>query len=409
MKRSTDRILTTHVGSLCRPPDVLEGILKKVSGQPRDEAAFDEQVRKGVQENIRMQAEVGIDIPSDGEVGRPSFAGYITERLGGLATTTEAPKDAGNPMNYPILNEEFPGFMVQYNAMYRTIWMPRSIPRELVDAAIERTRAERVIVTDKISYQGQADIKRDLDVYKDALQGFQFEEAFVPAATPSRSDEDPEHVYPSEQAYLYDVADAMREEYKAIVDAGFVVQLDLGLPARNQVLPGKPRPTWEELRRASEMQVEAYNHALQGIPEDRVRYHLCWGSMNTPHTSDIPLKEIVDLILKINAQAYSIEAANPRHEHEWMVWQDVKLPEGKILIPGIVSHQTNVVEHPELVAWRIKNYASVVGKENVIASTDCGFSQGWSMIRVHPEVQWAKLRSLAEGAALASKDLWGRN
>jgi 5-methyltetrahydropteroyltriglutamate--homocysteine methyltransferase len=409
MKRSTDRILTTHVGSLCRPPEVLEGILTKVAGKPRDEVVFNELVRKGVQENIRMQAEVGIDIPSDGEVGRPSFAGYITERLGGLTTTTEAPKDAGNPMNYPILNEEFPGFMAQYNAMYRTIWMPPSVPRSLVGEAVEQTRAERVIVTDKISYRGQAEIKRDLDVYKEALAGFQFEEAFVPAATPSRSDEDPENIYPNEQAYLYAVADAMREEYKAIVDAGFVVQLDLGLPARNQVLPGKPRPSWEELRRASEMQVEAYNHALQGIPEDRVRYHLCWGSMNTPHTSDIPLKEIVDLILKINAQAYSIEAANPRHEHEWMVWKDVKLPEGKILIPGIVSHQTNVVEHPELVAWRIKNYASVVGKENLIASTDCGFSQGWSMIRVHPEVQWAKLRSLAEGAALASKELWGRN
>ncbi len=372
MKRSTDRILTTHVGSLTRPPEVLEGILTRVSGQPRDEATFNAMVRKGVQENVRMQAEVGIDVPSDGEVGKPSFAGYITERLGGLQTTTEAPKSADNAMNYPILNEEYPGFMAQYNSMYRTMWMPRSIPRDLVDAAVERTRNERVIVADKITYQGHDDIKRDLAVFKEALQGLQFEEAFVPAATPSRSDEDPEQIYPSEQAYLYAVADAMREEYRAIVDAGFVVQLDLGLPARNQVLPGKPRPTWEELRRASEMQVEAYNHALQGIPEDRVRYHLCWGSMNTPHTSDIPLKDIVDLILKINAQAYSIEAANPRHEHEWMVW------------------------------------ASVVGKENVIASTDCGFSQGWSMIRVHPEVQWAKLRTLAEGAALASKELWGR-
>src|SRR5215213_6291975 len=164
MKRSTDRILTTHVGSLCRPPDVLEGILTKVSGKPRDEAAFNEQVRKGVIDNVRMQAEVGIDIPSDGEVGKPSFAGYITERLGGLETTTEAPRDAGNPMNYPILNEEFPGFMAQYNAMYRTMWMPPSVPRDLVDAAVERTRAERVIVSDKISYQGQAEIKRDLDV-----------------------------------------------------------------------------------------------------------------------------------------------------------------------------------------------------------------------------------------------------
>src|SRR5829696_3408085 len=202
MKRSTDRILTTHVGSLCRPPDVLEGILTKVSGQPRDEAAFNEQVRKGVQENVRMQAEVGIDIPSDGEVGKPSFAGYITERLGGLQGTTEAPKSAGNAMNYPILNEEYPGFMAQHNSMYRTMWMPRSIPRELVDAAIERTRNERVIVSDKITYQGQEEIKRDLEVYKEALQGFQFEEAFVPAATPSRSDEDPEGIYPSEQAYL---------------------------------------------------------------------------------------------------------------------------------------------------------------------------------------------------------------
>jgi 5-methyltetrahydropteroyltriglutamate--homocysteine methyltransferase len=355
-----------------------------------------------------MQAEVGIDIPSDGEVGKSSFSGYVAERLGGLKVVAEPSPALNSPNNYPILNEEFPGFMAQYNAMYRTIWMPSSIPSDLVDAAIERTRHEHLIVADKITYQGQAEIGRDLAVFKDALQGLQFEEAFVPSATPSRTDEDPDHVYPSEQAYLYDVADAMREEYRAIVDAGFIVQLDLGLPARNQVLPGKPRPTWEELRRASEMQVEAYNHALRGIPEERVRYHLCWGSMNTPHTSDIPLKDIVDLILKINAQAYSIEAANPRHEHEWMVWKDVKLPDGKILIPGIVSHQTNVVEHPELVAWRIKNYASVVGKENVIASTDCGFSQGWSMIRVHSEVQWAKLRALVEGAALASKELWGR-
>ena len=408
MKRSTDRILTTHVGSLVRPADVLESILTKVSGQPIDEAAFAAMVREGVKENVRKQAEVGIDVPSDGEVSKSSFSGYVTERLGGLRVVNEPPPEGNRPNDYPILNEEFPGFMAQYNAMYRTIWMPRSIPRDLVDAAIERSRHEHVVVADQITYQGHDELNRDLTVFKEALQGLEFEEAFVPSATPSRTDEDPDRVYPSEQAYLYAVADAMREEYRAIVDAGFVVQLDLGLPARNQVLPGKPRPTWEELRRASEMQVEAYNHALQGIPPDRVRYHLCWGSMNTPHTSDIPLKDIVDLILKINAQAYSIEAANPRHEHEWMVWQDVKLPEGKILIPGIVSHQTNVVEHPELVAWRIKNYASVVGKENVIASTDCGFSQGWSMIRVHEEVQWAKLKTLVEGAALASKELWGR-
>ena len=311
-------------------------------------------------------------------------------------------------MNYPILNEEFPGFMTQYNTMYRTIWMPMSMDRELINEAVNQAPGERTTLVGPISYKGQAHVKRDIDNLKAAMQGLQFEEGFVPAATPSRQDADPSQIYPSEQAYRYALADAMHEEYKAIVDAGFVVQLDLGLPARNQVLPGDPHPSWDKLREASMKDVEAYNHALRGIPEDRVRYHLCWGSMNTPHTSDVPLKEIVDMILSINAQAYSIEAANPRHEHEWMVWQDVKLPEGKILIPGIVSHQTNVVEHPELVAWRIKNYASVVGRENVIAGTDCGFSQGWNMIRVHPEVQWAKLRALAEGAALASKDLWGK-
>jgi 5-methyltetrahydropteroyltriglutamate--homocysteine methyltransferase len=403
MKRSTDRILTTHVGSLVRPPAVLESILRKTAGHDVDEDAFERQVSEGVCDVVRKQAEVGIDIPSDGEYSKPNFFGYATERLDGLGTTEAQPASA---MNYPILVQEYPGFMAQYNGMYRTMWMPPSIPRDLVDAAIANSARERTVVTGKVRYKGQQFVQRDLKNFKTALDGLQFEEAFVPSATPSRSDADPGGVYASEQAYLYDLADAMHEEYKAIVDAGFVVQLDLGLPARNQVLPGKPVPTWDELRRASEMQIEAYNHALQGIPEDRVRYHLCWGSMNTPHTSDVALRDIVDLILKINAQAYSIEAANPRHEHEWMVWQDVKLPEGKILIPGIISHQTNVVEHPELVAWRIKNYARAVGKENVIASTDCGFSQGWQMIRVHAEVQWAKLSALVEGAALASKELW---
>jgi 5-methyltetrahydropteroyltriglutamate--homocysteine methyltransferase len=404
MKRSTDRILTTHVGSLVRPPEILEAILTRAAGRETDEAAFKHLVTDGVSQVVRKQADVGIDIPSDGEFSKPNFFSYTNERLAGLATETKA--EAPTAMNYPILVQEYPGFMAQYNGMYRTMWMPPSLPRDLVDEAIARTAHERTVVTGKVSYKGQAFVERDLANFKAALEGLSFEEAFVPSATPSRSDADPAGVYDNEQAYLYDLADAMHEEYQAIVDAGFVVQLDLGLPARNQVLPGKPMPTWEELRHASEMQIEAYNHALRGIPEDRVRYHLCWGSMNTPHTSDVPLKDIVDLILKINAQAYSIEAANPRHEHEWMVWQDVKLPEGKILIPGIVTHSTNVVEHPELVAWRIKNYASVVGKENVIAGTDCGFAQGWQMIRVHPEVQWAKLSALVEGAALASKELW---
>ena len=401
MQRSTDRILTTHVGSLVRPDDVLQDILKKVAGKPVDEAEFQAKVKRGVAEVVRKQAEIGIDVPSDGEFSKPTFSSYVAERLSGLGPVPLTAK----PYTYAKLQDEFPGFMAQYNAMFTKIWMPKSIPEEIVQDAMAAP-PDVHSVTGPIRYQGQALVQRDIANFKAALDGQSFVEAFMPSATPSRSDVDADQVYPSESAYLYALADAMHEEYKAIVDAGYVVQLDLGLPARNQVLPDNPNPSTNDLRRASEMQIEAYNHALRGIPPERVRYHLCWGSMNTPHTTDVPLKEIIDLILRINAQAYSIEAANPRHEHEWTVWKDVKLPDGKILIPGVVSHQTNVVEHPELIAMRIKNYASVVGRENVIASTDCGFAQGWSMIRVHPEVQWAKLASLVEGAQLASRDLW---
>jgi 5-methyltetrahydropteroyltriglutamate--homocysteine methyltransferase len=379
----------------------------KVKRQPVDEKAFQAKVKAATKDVVAKQVEVGVDIIGDGEQGRPSFAGYISERLGGFeVAAAERQSPTAQPMNYPILVEEFPGFMAQYNAMYRTMWLPPEIPRE---GLLDNMPTERTVQTGPITYTGQEALQRDLDNLKEAMQGKQYEEAFVTAATPPGNVQEGRYnkdVYPTADDYLQAMADALHEEYKTIVDAGFVLQLDLGIPARNQVLPGDPHPSWEKLRAASERQVEFFNFALKGIPEDRVRYHLCWGSMNTPHTSDVPLREIVDLILKINAQAYSIEAANPRHEHEWMVWEDIKLPEGKILIPGIVSHQTNVVEHPELVAWRIKNYASVVGKENVIAGTDCGFSQGWNMMRVHPEIQWAKLSALAEGAALASKELF---
>jgi 5-methyltetrahydropteroyltriglutamate--homocysteine methyltransferase len=285
------------------------------------------------------------------------------------------------------------------------MWLHPEIPKDLVEAALG-ARGGRHVVTGPITYKGYDELGRDIDNFKNALEGQSFADAFLPSATPSRSDADPNQVYKSEEEYLFALADAMHEEYKAIADAGFLIQLDLGLPARNQVLPGNAHPSPEDLRRASMMQVEAYNHALRGIPQDRVRYHLCWGSMNTPHTSDIPLREFIDIILAINAGTYVIEAANPRHEHEWTVWKDVKLPQDKVLAPGVVSHQTNVVEHPELIAMRLQNYASVVGRERVIASSDCGFSQGWNTIRVHPEVQWAKLKSMAEGAAIASKALW---
>ncbi|MHB9879262.1 cobalamin-independent methionine synthase II family protein [Pacificimonas sp. ICDLI1SI03] len=401
MKRSTDRILTTHVGSLIRPVNVLRHMMHKALGEPVNEAEFEADVTAGVAEVVAKQAEIGIDMPSDGEISKPSFHNYVTDRLGGLEQ--QPPEKRG--AYYAKLSEEFPGFMKQYNAMYKTMWMSPELDEEKVREAVSMPMP-RSHVVGPITYEGHDALQRDLDNYKAALEGKEFVEAFMPSATPARDDAEAGEVYESTSAYLYALADAMHEEYKAIVDVGFVVQLDLGLPSRNQVLPGNPNPSPEDLRRASEMQIEAYNHALRGIPEDRVRYHMCWGSMNTPHTTDVPLTEVVDLILKINAQAYVIEGANPRHEHEWTVWKDVKLPDGKILVPGVVSHQTNVVEHPELVAMRIENFASAVGRENVIAGTDCGFSQGWNMARVHPEVQWAKLSALVEGAAIASQRLW---
>jgi len=401
MKGLGERILTTHVGSLVRPPALLDMVLDQVAGNEIDQDAFESLVAKSVKEVVAKQAEAGVDIPSDGEFSKPDFHNYVVRRLGGLETRPSENKG----FNYPKLADEFPGFMKQYNGMYRTMWLPPEISREKAQAAIN-AQPGASIVEREINYEGQAELDRDIANFKSALSSHDFADAFMPSATPSRDDAFAGDVYKSPEEYLYALADAMHVEYKAIVDAGFMVQLDLGLPSRNQVLPGIPNPTPEQLRRASEMQVEAYNHALRGIPPERVRYHMCWGSMNTPHTTDVPLREVVDLILKINAKFYSIEGANPRHEHEWMVWKDVKLPEDKVLIPGIVSHQTNVVEHPELVAWRIQNYASVVGRDRVIAGTDCGFSQGWSMQRVHEEVQWAKLKALAEGAALASKALW---
>src|SRR5204862_4762648 len=245
-----------------------------------------------------------------------------------------------------------------------------------------------------ITYNGQTAVEQDTDNFKSALKGVNVEGAFMPVTAPmSARGLWLNAYYKTDEEIVVALADALREEYKAIVDAGFILQLDDAFLAHEyDRLLGEMSA--REVHKYAERCVDLTNYALSGIPEDKVRYHVCWGSWNAPHTTDVPLKTLSDLILKVKAQAYSLESANPRHEHEWMVWKDVKLPDGKVLIPGIISHQTNVVEHPELVAWRLKNYASAVGRENLIASTDCGFSQGWQMIRVHPEIQWAKLSAL---------------
>ena len=413
MKRSTDRILTTHVGSLVRTPAILEGMKASVLNRPYDQAKLARDIREGIFEVVRKQAEVGIDIPSHGELGRLGFRGYISERLGGLEVREPTQDEERDPFRDLSAAERpfFPGFFEQYYSHYRYLWMPPEV--SISEVPNRPGTYERCRVVGPIMYKGQAIIKNEIGNLTEAMHGFEFSDAFIPADLPTTraGDDNVLDFYPSIEAYLYAVADAMREEYRAITDAGLIVQLDLAALAlgRGSARTGGQNPSDEDHQHAIDRGIEIINHALQGIPEERVRYHHCWGSGNSPHTQDPPLRTFVHSMLRIHAQAYSVEAANPRHEHEWMLWQDVKLPDGKILIPGVISHQTNVVEHPELVAWRIENFASVVGRENVIAGTDCGFSQFWDSIRVHPSVQWAKLQALADGAALASQSLWARD
>jgi 5-methyltetrahydropteroyltriglutamate--homocysteine methyltransferase len=403
MHRSTDRILITHSGSLIRTPAIIEGMKARTIGRPYDEARLAADVRAGVRDVVHKQVEVGVDIVNDGEFGRRGFTSYIHERLNGLEPREPAPEDF--KLGPGGERAVFPEFSEQYDRHFRYIWMyPQISMDEVADAP---AIVERFRVTGPISYKGQAYVQQDIQTLKEATQGLEVADVFVTAVTPTsrNSDSDIDKVYSTREAYLYDVADAMHAEYKAITDAGFILQCDFAA-LNPHALVERTSAGKDDARRARELAVEILNHALRDIPEDRVRYHHCWGSNNRPHTTDTPLAEVLPQMLKIKAQAYGFEAANPRHEHEWMVWKDVKLPDGKILIPGLISQSTNVVEHPELVAWRIKNFASVVGKQNVIAGVDCGFSQYWDQIRVHPTVQWAKLQALADGARLASQELW---
>jgi 5-methyltetrahydropteroyltriglutamate--homocysteine methyltransferase len=398
MKRSTDRILTTHTGSLVRPPAVLEVLKAEAYGEPYDAAAFARLLHGAVAEVVRQQQEAGVDIPSDGEFGKVGWNNYLMERLEGLSLP-ETMLSTG--FRFPGKDRaDFADFYAGYDKMQYTQWLPEHI------AAVSRPRSVRWVCTAPIRYKGQAVIQRDVANLKAAMAATGVEEAFLPVVSPGSMEvTHPNQYYKDDEAYLYAIAEAMREEYLAIVEGGLLLQVDD--PFMPTLHDWMPDLSLEEYRKFADKRIEALNHALRGIPEDRVRYHICWGSWNGPHSNDVPLRDVVGLMLKVNAGAYSVEAANPRHEHEWQVWRDVKLPEGKTLIPGVVTHSTNVVEHPELVAWRIGIYAGLLGRENVIAGTDCGFAQHWNLIRTHPSVQWAKLRSLAEGARLASRALWG--
>ena len=392
MRRSTGRILTTHVGSLIRPPELLPFIGAKQGGQPYDARAYAECLERSVAQVVRRQAEAGIDIPSDGEFGKAiSWSQYALERLSGFERRPAAP--GANPFARGGDRSRFAEFYAELDAADGP-------------PATAGVKAGVAVCVGPIAYTGQAEVQRDIANFKAALKAAGLEEGFLPVAAPSSviPDRRNEH-YASDDGCLQAIAEAMRAEYRAIIDAGLLLQLD---DARLAVTYDRmvPPASFEDYRKWAAQQVEIINHALEGIPQERVRYHVCWGSWPGPHTNDVPLKEIVDLIVKVRAGAYLIEGANPRHEHEWQVWESVKLPEGKILAPGVISHATNVVEHPELVAQRLTRFARLLGRENLLASTDCGFAQGPFHRRVHPSIMWAKLEALAAGARLASRALW---
>lgn len=387
MKRSTHRILTTHVGSLIRPAPLQDFLRAKQSSPSYDARAHQECLAQAVAEVVREQAEIGVDVVSDGEFGKSiSWSQYALERLSGFERRPV--KEGANPFTRGADRERFADFYAELDAR---------------DGVATTTEA---VCVGPIGYTGQAELQRDIDNFKAALAHVQVEDAFLPVAAPSSVIPDRKNeYYKNEEDCIAAIAEAMRTEYKMIVDAGFVLQLD---DARAAVSYDRmvPPGSFEDYRRWIGMHVEILNHALRGIPPDRVRYHVCWGSWPGPHTTDVPLEKIVDLILQMNVGAYVIEGANPRHDHEWRVWGDVKLPDDKMLIPGVISHATNIVEHPRLVADRIVRLAKLVGRENVIAGTDCGFAQGPFHRRVHPSIMWAKLETLADGARLASKELW---
>src|SRR5258706_1359415 len=383
MKRSEQRILTTHVGSLARPHPLLDTMKEKENGRPYDEKLFDRQVTEAVSDVVRKQVEAGIDIVTDGEMGKSSFLGYVRDRLAGFTP------DMGPGRIAPSWQKEvddFPEYYAEYFKKYSSTVTP----------------LRRLLCDGPISYVGQAQLQTDIDNLKAAVADYDVADVFMPSTGPSGFGSN--KYYDTDEEYLHAVAEAMREEYLGIVNAGFVLQVDD--PWLIDTLSDPTRAP-EVRRKAANQHVEALNHALRGIPSEQIRHHTCYGLNHGPRMNDIPMSDVVGYMLSINAGAHSFEVANPRHYHDGHLSETVKLPERKILIPGFLGHANNYVEHPELIAEYIVHYANLVGRENVIAGADCGFSSRASYApEVHPTVGWPKFRALAEGAALASKQLW---
>ncbi len=387
MKRSSQRILTTHAGSLARPVPLLELLAARRDGQPVDQHQFDATLTGSVEDIVKHQVDAGIDVITDGEQSKTGFAAYVRDRLNGFEP---APATPGTNLvgSYTRERAAFPEYYEQY---FGTGNMRGIAPQGAL------------MCTGPITYKGQDAVQTDIANLKAALGSHRAEEAFMPASAPRVVGKN--EYYKSDAEYLYAVAEAMREEYLAIVNAGFVLQIDD--PALTGFYGGETVDDAGQRHKAAELYVEALNHALRGISPEQVRFHTCYGINEGPRVYDTPLADIVELMLRVNAVAYSFEAANPRHEHEYHVWETAKLPAGKVLIPGVITHASNIVEHPDLIAERIERYTKIVGRENVIAGADCGFSsQATHHPEVHPTVVWAKFQALAEGAKLASERLW---
>jgi 5-methyltetrahydropteroyltriglutamate--homocysteine methyltransferase len=376
MKRSTNRILTTHTGSLPRPDDLVTMLYMKDKGELQDQATFAHRVREATVEVVRKQIECGIDVLNDGEAGKIGYSTYVKDRLTGFEGEA-GPVRAADVLDFPEYARR-----------------------------VYRVTAQRPACTGPITYRDKAALQQEIENFKAALQGVTPEEAFLTAASPGvislflKND-----YYPNHQAYLEALADAMREEYHAIAEAGLLLQIDCPDLAMGRHIQFADSSV-EEFRKMAELHVEALNHALAGIPPERMRLHLCWGNYEGPHHRDVPLRNIIDIVLRARPSGLSFEAANPRHAHEWKVFHEFTLPADKVLIPGVLDSTTNYIEHPKLVAERICRFAEVVGRENVIAGTDCGFATFAGLSDVDPKITWAKLHAMAEGARLASEQLW---
>jgi 5-methyltetrahydropteroyltriglutamate--homocysteine methyltransferase len=403
MKASRHRILTSHAGSLPRPDDLIEANRAREAEGVGDDAGFPARLRAAVADVVRHQTDLGISIPGDGEFGKSmghrvnyrAWWSYSFQRLDGLELGTTGLYDM------PARRSR-PGEVVLSSFADRRDRLKFAAAYADADSGITTgpRPARWPVCVGPLTYTGHDAIRCDIANFKAALAAAGVEEGFMTSIAPGSASRIANRYYTTEEEFLFACADAMREEYRAIVDAGLVLQLDDPAIAENWDMVN-PEPSVADYRKFSMVRVEALNHAIRGLPEDRIRFHLCWGSWHGPHTTDIPMRDIVEVMLAVKCRAYSFEAGNGRHEHEWKVWRDVKLADGKLILPGVVSHATNVVEHPELVAERIVRFADQVGRERVIASTDCGLGG-----RIHPQIAWAKLEALAQGAELATQQLW---